>query len=203
MNMRILLTAVVIAPLLGWAGQARALGRGELLLHADAGAGFALANQHYEQMQHTSGALGAGASLKLRPGLRATLDASWFHFWRSGPSVAAPEDHITWDPSNVSLALLGVELEQPAPTQAGPFTALGAGVARVAIGDTHVTSINGPPFTNPGDRVTKPAFAIRAGVRTPPGGRAGPSLQVQLGLVFIAVPGNRATIVPLTIGAVF
>ncbi len=200
--MRFPLVAITLASLLCCASRATALGRGELLLQVDGGAGFGVVNQRYAQMQHTSGTLGVGASLRIKPGLRARLEANYFYFWRSQPDVATAE-HVRWDPSHVSMALAGIELVSPAPSQAAPFTAVEVGVAQVAIGDAHGTALNGLPFTTPGDRLTRPAISVLAGVRTRPVGKRGPSLLVQLGYVFIAVPGNHAAIVPLTLGAAF
>jgi hypothetical protein len=201
-NMRRWAWIVGVGLLLCGPSAALALGHGALLLHANAGVGFGFENERYSQMQHAAAVFGAGASVRLRPSLRAMLTADHFYFPRSRPKVDT-EEHIVWDPSGVSTALVGVELLEPRPTQAGPFTAVGLGLGRIAIGDAHGTALNGLRFTTPGDHVVRPAFAIGAGVRTRPIGRRGPSLQFQLRYVFIAVPGNHASIVPLTLGAVF
>jgi hypothetical protein len=193
---------VGVALLLCGPSPALALGHGALLLHAGAGVGFGFANERYAQMQHASAVFGAGASLRLRPGLRAMLAADHFYYRRSRPAVDT-EEHVVWDPSGVSTALVGIELLTPAPSQAGPFTSVGLGLGHIAIGDAHGTRLNGLPFTSPGDHLVRPAFAIGAGVRAHRIGRRGPSLQFQLRYVFIAVPGSHASIVPLTLGAVF
>lgn len=168
------------------------------------GFGYTPAAQEGFEFSGEAVALRAGAGARVHGPLRAALEIEHLFFQvPRGRMAVATISSLDEDRSQLTTAMLGLEIATQTWNRSGPFVQVSAGAARVAFGEIRGVELNDGPFTIDGGIELQPAFGAGVGFRARPSTGLGPGLQGAVRLVHVPADRGDLRVVTTSIEVLF